>query len=668
MNPKAAIAPPEPLVSPAPSEQRVLIIDDNAAIHEDFRKILGANGDALDLMELESDLFDEEIEKTGETVNFALSFARQGQEGYEAVRKAADEARPFMMAFVDVRMPPGWDGIETVENLWRVDPHIQIVLCTAYSDRSWREISDRFARSDGWLLLKKPFDSIEVLQCAHALCSKWRLNNQLRSEFSNLEKLVGRRTAELRSANEQLVQEINERKLAEENLKHMATHDSLTGLANRLLMRDRLDLALARARRQKSYVGLLLLDLDNFKEVNDTLGHDAGDELLKAVATRLLTCTRETDAVARLGGDEFVVILSDLEAPQVAADVAGRILSSLQSSIDALFDKFSVSCSIGAAIYPRDAEDAASLLKCADRAMYDAKNAGRAGIRFYVPNTSPQSSGSSQDNQQSGLKKELGQAIDHNQFNLLFQPIVDLERSTIVGMEAFLRWQHPLSGTIPPSHFLKIAEQTGQIVPIGKWVLAQACTVAASWQREPIGPIPLSINVSGPEIQSPDLAETVEGALASSCLPPDLLTIEISEATAMENPALSNDNLKRIIKLGVKVAIDDFGSGYTSLRRLRTLPISTVKIDRLFTKNIAADERDAAILSGIMSLAQALDIDVVAEGIETKEQLSALRALKSQTPESFRCKLGQGFVFSKPLDAEQALRLLEQGLSSQLAS
>lgn len=639
-----------------PARCRILIIDDNPAIHEDIRKILtgpGRRDGALE--EMSAELFGESEPRSDLSALFQVDSALQGQEGLQLVERGVAAGQPYMLAFVDVRMPPGWDGIETIEHLWAVDPALQVVLCTAYSDHSWREISRRLHRLDGWLVLKKPFDSIEVLQCAHALTNKWLLNEQLKREFADLENIVADRTKELRAINDQLAHEISERKVAEQNLRHLATHDALTGLANRLLLRDRLDLCVARARRFKGRLAVMMLDLDGFKEVNDGLGHEAGDALLKTIASRLKKAARECDTVARFGGDEFVLLLTDLAAEEDTKIVADRVLAAVREEIPFGEHTLRVSTSIGVAVYPRDGEDAEALLKCADMAMYEVKAAGRDGYRHFVRGATERLS------ERMALRKDLERAVERGELQLQYQPLVDLRDEAVVGMEALLRWHHPEHGVIDPMRFLPNAEESGQIGRIGRWVLESACRQNVAWRAKGLRAVPVAVNLTATELEREDLCDVIAAVLGQAGLEPRGLQIEVTETSATRNLELSERNLAALSNLGVGIVIDDFGAGTSSLRRLKRLPVDAIKIDRLFIKNIAEDARDAAIVAAVVSLARSLGIRVIAEGIESRAQLEFLRGLRWQVPSELQCQAGQGFLFSRPVSAEEAERLLGEG-------
>jgi diguanylate cyclase (GGDEF)-like protein len=632
---------------------RVLIIDDNPAIHEDIRRILTSASSADDLDQLSADLFGDALRRVA-VLPFEIDSAYQGEEGLALVERAVEEQRPYAVAFVDVRMPPGWDGIQTIGHLWRTDPCLQVVICTAYSDHSWEQIIGQLGQSDNLLILKKPFDNSEVLQVTHALARKWSLHRAVFDKMNDLEQMVNKRTRALELANEQLKLEVAERRRAEEHLKHLATHDSLTNLPNRMLMRDRLSMAIARARRQASAVALLFVDLDHFKEINDKLGHEVGDRLLTEVARRLVGTLRECDTVARMGGDEFVVVLGDLANQTAAACVTKRIAHSLAAPFTVDNHTLNVTASIGIALFPDDCGDVEQLMKCADMAMYEAKERGRNRFCFYGEGSETRTTG------RVALGERLERALAHGEFELWYQPLYDLESGKISEVEALLRWRVPEDGVIRPMEFIPAVEQSGLIVPIGAWVLETACRQNRAWQDAGLPRVPVAVNVSPRQLHSPDFVKVVQRSLAASGLEPAFLEIEVTESAAMADAGQARKTLHALHDLGVRIVIDDFGAGYSSLNRLKSLPVHALKIDRFFLQDVADDARDAAIVAAIVSMAHSLGIQVIAEGVETAAQLAFLRSLKQHPPATVRCDKVQGFLFSRPVPADEAAALLGQ--------
>ena len=438
--------------------------------------------------------------------------------------------------------------------------------------------------------------------------------------------------------------DITERKEAEARMQHIAQHDSLTGLPNRLALLIRLGQLLPEARRHHWKIGMMFIDLDRFKVINDTLGHQVGDEMLREVACRLSHVVRETDFVARLGGDEFVILLPGINSAADAALVAGKIVSALGIPIEAEGHELHTSPSIGISLFPDDGPDGDSILKNADTAMYHAKSAGRNNYQFFTATMNAAA------NERLGIERKLRHAISRNEFSLVYQPQFRADRSRPTGVEALIRWQHPTDGMISPDRFIPVAEETGMIVEIGDWVLFQACREMMSWINRGVPPIRVAVNVSARQLRRRDFCETVAGALAESGLPPEYLELEITESSVMENPKEAIEILERLRRMGLSLAIDDFGTGYSSLAYLKLFPIDHLKIDRSFVRDIEHDLNDRAIAFGTIALAHSLGLNVIAEGVETSDQLELLC--------TNGCDEVQGYLFSKPLSNEAALDFL----------
>jgi diguanylate cyclase (GGDEF)-like protein/PAS domain S-box-containing protein len=436
--------------------------------------------------------------------------------------------------------------------------------------------------------------------------------------------------------------DISERKRSEEQLAYLAQFDTLTGLPNRNLFRDRLAQAVSRAHREGWITGVAFIDLDRFKEINDTLGHAAGDEVLKAAAGRLRACLREGDTLARLGGDEFTAILEGLKSADAVARVAQKMMGALAAPMSAQGREVFVNASIGFALYPDDGTDADTLLKHADTAMYEAKNAGRNGFKRYA------STMTSEASERVTLEASLRRALERRELELHYQPVVRLSDRQVLGAEALLRWRHPERGLVSPAEFIPLAEATGLIVPIGEWVLGEACREAARWRSVP--PVNVGVNLSARQFRNDALAETVRGALAASGLAGGRLVLEITETLLMENPEASRRLLEPLKASGVRVVLDDFGTGYSSLAYLRHFPLDAVKIDRSFIRDIADDPEDATIVKAVIALAHELRLGVTAEGVETQEQLDFLLA--------HGCDNAQGFFFARPEPAAELVRRL----------
>ena len=907
---------------PEQQNRRILVIDDNDAIHRDFRKILGDRTDTAVLDELRTSLLG--VSPTApESIRYEIDTASQGQEGLEKVRQALEEDSPYSLAFVDMRMPPGWDGLETIEQIWRVDPTIQIVICTAYSDYSWKDIHERLGQTDGLLILKKPFDNVEVRQLACALTQKWHLARQAQLDLDDLESTIQQRTAELqfeisdrrqaqtalqereaktrailqaaadgivtiddqgiittfnRAAEElfgygaseiigqnvsvlapsphreehddhiqrylrtgqtriigiereldavrrdgsmfpmalrvtemnhngqrwfiaivqditerkqlrselellakfpaenpspvvrvaadgrviyanavsgpvleawgtspggylpqpwldtiaqvlrsgqnqaieircgerfitftlapvveagyvnfygqditdrvkaevelrrserqlreqaeelerqkaQLVDEVAQRMSAEARARHDAMHDSPTGLSHRAVLLERIEQCLRRTKREKDFVfALLFLDFDRFKIINDSLGHEVGDQLLISMADRLKGSLRIGDTTSRvdqepdpendnlsvrLGGDEFVILLNGIKNVQDATLVAERIQKSLETPHKIGSHEVTSTASIGIVTSDLEYDSADDMLRDADTAMYRAKAAGRARHQVFDR---------AMHNEavvRLELESDLRHALQDEQFRLVYQPIIDLRTGLAAGFEALIRWDHPERGVISPVDFIPIAEETGLIVPIGDWVLLKACQQLKQWQEQfpSDPPLSMNVNISKRQLTHSDLIETIEHVLTTTRIEPRTLNLEITETAIMDSLDEFNPVLQPLRACGVFLCIDDFGTGHSSLSCLHEFPIDVLKIDRAFLDNIKEDREYVAVTQAIVTLAQNLGMGVVAEGVETPEQVAMLQALEAD--------YAQGYYFARPLRPDDAAAFLQ---------
>jgi diguanylate cyclase (GGDEF)-like protein/PAS domain S-box-containing protein len=438
--------------------------------------------------------------------------------------------------------------------------------------------------------------------------------------------------------------DITERKWAEDQIKDIAYHDALTGLPNRLLFNDRLSMALAQAHRHNQRLAVLFLDLDRFKVINDSLGHTLGDRLLQAVGERLVFSVREGDTVARLGGDEFTLLLPGAGRPLDLAKFAEKVLEALKQPFGLEGHELFVTASMGISLYPEDGIDPETLVKNADTAMYRAKDQGRDNYQLYTAAMNATAL------ERLGMENALRKALIQGELEIYYQPLLDLASGTVYGVEALLRWRHPERGLILPAEFIPLAEITGLIVPMGPWILKTACAQAKKWQDAGHPQLCLSVNLSARQFQQPDLVELVTRVLDETGLPPRSLELEITESNAMQNAETTTQTLRALKALGVRLSIDDFGIGYSSLSYLKRLPIDTLKIDQSFVRDMTTDADDAAIVTAVIAMAQTLKLAVVAEGVEVEEQLAFLAAR--------RCDRMQGFLFSRPLPAEDCEKLL----------
>ena len=439
------------------------------------------------------------------------------------------------------------------------------------------------------------------------------------------------------------VEDITERRLYQARIERQANYDTLTGLANRSLLQDRLEQALLTATSFGTRIAVAFVDLDRFKYINDSLGHHVGDELLKEVAARVQSCVRECDTVARLGGDEFVLLINGHSGPESVRSIMESMLAAVSQPWTIEQGEFHVSCSIGVALHPEDGEDARTLLKHADSAMYRAKDSGRNNFQFFTRELNTLMT------ERLEMESHLRRALERNQFVLCYQPRVDLQDGQIVGAEALLRWRIPNRGTIAPQRFIALAEETGLIVPIGKWVLKTACAQNKAWQDEGLPPIVVSVNVSPRQFRQENIVQTVAEVLEETGLEPRYLELELTESMVMHDAPQLVAMLDELKNLGVQIAVDDFGTGYSSLSYLKRFPVDRLKIDRSFVEHIATDVDDATIVRTIIALGHNLGLKVVAEGVESDEQLGFLR--------SNRCDEAQGFLMGRPVSSRHLRRM-----------
>jgi len=440
--------------------------------------------------------------------------------------------------------------------------------------------------------------------------------------------------------------DISERKRAEEQVKHLAFHDPLTNLPNRLLFNDRLTLAVAQAHRHAQRLAVLFLDLDRFKVINDSLGHSVGDELLRQVAERIQEHVREGDTVARLGGDEFTLLVPGITAEEDAAKIARKICEAIHDPFWIDGRELFVTTSVGVSVYPSDGHDAETLVRNADSAMYRAKEQGRDNYQLYTPAMNAKAI------ERLSLESRLRQAVANDELELHFQPFIDLKTAELLGAEALLRWRHPDLGLIPPGEFIPIAELSGLIVPIGEWVLRTACAEARKWHEKGFRTLTVSVNLSSRQFQQSDLVSQVTQALDETGLEPNKLDLEITESNAMQNAEHSINTLWGLKKQGVRISMDDFGTGYSSLNYLKRFPIDRIKLDQSFVRDLPSDKDDAAIAMAVIAMGRSLELEVIAEGVETEEQLAFLKG--------HECDQLQGFLLSKPLTPDAFGRFLDE--------
>jgi diguanylate cyclase (GGDEF)-like protein/PAS domain S-box-containing protein len=439
--------------------------------------------------------------------------------------------------------------------------------------------------------------------------------------------------------------DVSSAKRMAEKMSYLAEHDFLTDLPNRLLLTDRITQALSSAKRKNSRIAILYLDIDHFKKINDTLGHEVGDQLLKLLSHKLRSCIRDMDTISRQGGDEFVILLSEFDSPVAPADIAQKLLNEANNTFHVGLHELNISASVGIAMYPEDGDNADILMRNADAAMYYAKGLGRNNYQFFTKALSTKIA------EQVELENRLLKAVSQNEFKLLYQPKISLKTGRIVGAEALLRWHHPENGLVSPEVFIPVAEDMGLIKVIGQWVLREVCHQNKQWQVAGLLPIPIAINVSAVELKRANYLQQVSKVLIQTGLAPQYLELEVTETVAIDGDEAGIRDLLALKEMGVKLSIDDFGTGYSILSYLKRLPINTIKIDKSFVRDIKVDANDAAIVTAIIKMSHSLNFKVIAEGVETIEQLQFLK--------EFECDEIQGFYFSQPLTTEEMYDLLK---------
>lgn len=728
---------------------RIIIIDDNAEIHRDFIKILQISNQATQLSKLDNELFGEEESKpeTGLPA-FEIETASQGEEGVLKVKAALNEGNPFALAFVDIRMPPGIDGVETIKRIWELDPDIQTVICTAYSDYSWEETVNELGVNDNLLILKKPFDVITVRQLASALTRKWLIAKDTQKHTNSLNQLVDERTKSLKQSfallratiesssdgilvvdldgklvdynrnfikflaiPESILKQNNQNDLHQhilnqlkepekyqhfvnlqykkiddssiqilrfnnnrvfecyskphrvdkkivgrvwsfhditeqtdlkEKLEYQATHDVLTNLSNRALLVDRIWQAIAHATRYNTKFAVFFLDLDRFKFVNDNLSHEIGDHLLCEVAKRLKSVTRAEDTISRLGGDEFVMVFGIKNEDQANA-IATKVTQLFSQPFNILNHMIRITASIGISIYPNDGKTENALMKNADLAMYEAKAQNGNQFIFYTEELNQKSV------HQFKIEEELQKALENHEFFLHFQPQFDINNQKILSVEALLRWNHPEKGILYPIQFLAVAENSNLIVPIGEWVLHEACRQLKKWNKMGLPEIKIAVNIATKQLRQHNFPDTLINILKKYDIPPKYIEMEITENVIISSEI--QETIRHIKSLGFNIILDDFGTGNSSLNTLKELHIDRLKIDKSFVQNISKSRGDEAIVEAIIAISHSMNFKVIAEGIESQIQIDFLKK-KS-------CDVIQGFLWGEPISTEELESLLK---------
>ena len=524
------------------------------------------------------------------------------------------DASDFDLVLSDINMG-GISGLELVPHVHERAPDTVVVMI---SGQHGIETAIGAMRVGAFDYITKPFDVRHVEAAVRRALEQRRLLQEKRLYENNLEELVRQRTAQV---------------------EHLAYYDTLTGLPNRVLFADRLEQALTNAQRNEQMVGALLVSVDRFKKINDTLGHAIGELLLKEVGERLQSCLKKGETVARFEGEEFALLLTQIEMTDDLVETGQLIDEALKPSFLLGGHEVYLTASIGISLFPFDGADGGAILQNAGAALYRAKTRGGNNYQFYTADMN------SRALKRLAMETSLRRAIKHSEFVLYYQPQIDFGSGKVVGAEALIRWQHPELGLLPPLEFIPLAEDTGLIVTIGAWVMGQACAQAQSWRRAGVADLSIAVNVSARQFQQKGFYESVVRVLDETGLSSDHLELELTETSIMENAESAVALLTAIRKLGVKIAIDDFGTGYSSLSYLKRLPIDILKLDRSFVNGATSDPDDAALVMAIITLAHNLRLEVIAEGVETEEHLRFLRLL--------RCNGGQGFLFGKPMPADQ---------------
>lgn len=708
--------------------KKILIIDDDTRIHGDFRKILENKAEMSEYDEIEARLFSS---RAGEMtdVSFELDSAYQGQEGFEKVKASLKEGRPYAVAFIDMRMPPGWDGLETIKHIWEVDRDIQLVICTAYSDYSWSEVLYHLGMSDRLIILKKPFDMVEVQQLATALTTKWNLGRESMMRLRQIEESEEKYRTVVNSVDDTImtmdregnvlfvnhnqwklpvkatkegnyysgikeefrknvIETVNEvidtgrqksvefaiegrdgrtiwsegrispyykdNKIvaatlvasditARKALDWQLTHDELTGLANRGYFSARVDSCLKENPSNNKFA-IIFIDIDHFNLINDCFGHDLGDKVLIEVSNILQRYTNEGELLARLGGDEFAM-LKCLHGNRGGVSVfVDTIFETLKQPMNV--DGFDIypSASIGIVVADNETDTSISLMRDADAALYHAKSSGRGRYEYFDEEVRKNIVN------RMSLGNELRRAIDKNEFELYYQPLIDVGQKKVSGFEALIRWNHPERGQILPEKFMPIAEETGLIVPLTRKVLEMVSRQARRWGEIGYGEIKIAVNISAREFNEQNLKDIVQEICKQEGDVISQLEIELTESSIMDDVESSIKNMGMLSDMGLTISIDDFGTGYSSFSYIKQFAIDKLKIDRAFIKDTPADEDDVAIVEAIIAMAKRLKIKVVAEGVETQEQVDFL--LKAN------CDYLQGYFMGRPMPEEVATERL----------
>ncbi|MDQ7012533.1 MAG: EAL domain-containing protein [Planctomycetota bacterium] len=640
------------------SNGRVLIIDSTPAVHDQFRAALSMQIDRAGPGRSDPPASGRRhTDAITAPVSFVVESATERHQALTMVADTLESNEPYAVAFVEMGESPWAEGIETVRQLWEIDPDVQVVACASSGDQPWNTIVGALGRSDRLLLLRKPFDADGVWQLARTLSHKWSLARQASIEMEELSRHAQASTAKLE-------EQIRLRAEIEEELRHLAYHDPVTGLPNRTYLYDRIEQCIQRSLRTPGYrYAVLYLDLDNFKLINDTMGHDRGDRLLQDVAQRLRNCMRSLDAIAkieedvaaRVGGDEFIVLLEGIRNPSDCLRVAERFIEILSRPFRIDGKELIICASIGVATSDREYLRAQDVLRDADTAMYRAKSLGKARYAIFDPEMH------SAAKRRLEIESRLREAVGKQHMRLFYQPIVNVRTQELIGFEALFRCTLP-GLDMNPQEIINVAEETGLILPIGNWVFRRACRDLRQWrtQYSHAQHLRMNVNISRRELAAERLVENARNAMADNHIPSELITVEVTESGIIQDADGALARLRELRDLGVQLHMDDFGTGYSSLACLHNYPLDGVKIDRAFTATMISDQRYIAVVKAIVTLCQALNMRITVEGIETPEQLELV--------DSLGCDSAQGYMFAKPMSAEDVVLLLEQTPDLRLAA
>ncbi|QKK09185.1 MAG: EAL domain-containing protein [Planctomycetota bacterium] len=636
---------------------RLLIVEQSAALCDEFRSVLSSVSAGPDGSGEPGPGRVERRRPTPGISTFVVETAGTGEDAVAMASAARARGEPYAVVFVDAMLDAGMTGIEAVRWLWAADPELQIVACAGPRSQPWSDVARELGRSDQLLLLKKPIDRDEVRQLACTLSRKWQLSHDASLQMEEMD-------SNARSATAKLEEQIRLRAEVEEELRHLAYHDPVTGLPNRTYLYDRIEQCIQRSLRSPDFkYAVLFLDLDNFKLINDTMGHDRGDWLLKDVAQRLRNCMRSLDAIAkveedvaaRVGGDEFIVLLEGIRDPEDCLRVAQRFIDILNRPFRIDGKELVVCASIGLATSSREYLQAKDVLRDADTAMYRAKSLGKGQYALFDPEMHNAAK------RRLEIESRLRDTVNRERMRLSYQPIVDVQTQKLVGFEALFRCDIP-GLDASPQEIINVAEDSGLIIPIGKWVFRRACRDLRQWHAEhPHSQhLRMNVNISRREIADKGLVESVRKAMADYSIPSHMITVEVTESGIFKDADLALERLRELRDLGVRLYMDDFGTGYSSLACLHSYPLDGVKIDRAFTATMIRDQRYIAVVKAIVTLCRALRMGITVEGVENPEQLELV--------DSLGCDSAQGYLFAKPMSADDVMILLERTPELRLAA